>query len=82
MKKNARGTEVSYYYAINLITNQVAYEWARAGADGLFGKVLDVKRERTYGNSRLDLYLETVDEDGVVHAQDGEPDELLYKGDA
>lgn len=27
MKKNARGTEVSYYYAINLITNQVAYEF-------------------------------------------------------
>ena len=27
MKKNARGTEVSYYYAINLITNQVEYEF-------------------------------------------------------
>ena len=47
--------------------NQVAYEWAKAGADGLFGKVLEVKRERTYGNSRLDLYLETVDADGVIH---------------
>ena len=27
MKKNARGTEVSYYYAVNLITNQVEYEF-------------------------------------------------------
>jgi len=27
MKKNARGTEVSYYYAVNLITNEVAYEF-------------------------------------------------------
>jgi len=27
MKKNARGTEVSYYYAINLITNKVEYEF-------------------------------------------------------
>ena len=27
MKKNARGTEVSYYYAINLISNQVEYEF-------------------------------------------------------
>lgn len=27
MKKNARGTQVSYYYAINLITNTVEYEF-------------------------------------------------------
>ena len=27
MKKNARGTEVSYYYAVNLITNKVEYEF-------------------------------------------------------
>ena len=27
MKKNARGTEVGYYYAVNLITNQVEYEF-------------------------------------------------------
>ena len=27
MKKNARGTEVSYYYAVNLITNKVDYEF-------------------------------------------------------
>ena len=27
MKKNARGTDVSYYYAINLITNRVEYEF-------------------------------------------------------
>ncbi len=27
MKKNARGTEVSYYYAINLISNKVEYEF-------------------------------------------------------
>lgn len=47
--------------------NRAAYEWAVAGADGLFGKVLQVKRERTYGNSRFDLYLETVDDDGVIH---------------
>lgn len=47
--------------------NQAAYEWALAGADGLFGTVIRVMRERTYGNSRFDLYLETVDEDGVIH---------------
>ena len=27
MKRNARGTEVSYYYAINLISNKVEYEF-------------------------------------------------------
>ena len=47
--------------------NQVAYEWALAGADGLFGTVLEVKRDRTYGNSRFDLYVESADEDGVLH---------------
>lgn len=47
--------------------NQAAYEWAMAGADGLFGTVMQVKREKTYGNSRFDLYLETSDEDGVMH---------------
>ncbi len=47
--------------------NQAAYEWAVAGADGLFGTVVQVKRERTYGSSRFDLYLETVDGDGVIH---------------
>ena len=45
--------------------NQAAYEWALGGADGLFGTILQVKRERTYGNSRFDLYLEAADEDGV-----------------
>lgn len=39
--------------------NQAAYEWALAGADGLFGRIHSVKREKTYGNSRFDLYLET-----------------------
>ncbi len=47
--------------------NQVAYEWAMNGADGLFGTVVQVKREKTYGNSRFDLYLETVDENGEIH---------------
>jgi len=47
--------------------NQAAYEWVSAGADGLFGTVLEVKREKTYGNSRFDLYLESVDRDGVLH---------------
>ena len=46
--------------------NQVAYEWVLAGADGLFGTIMEVKREKTYGNSRLDLYVESVDEDGVL----------------
>ena len=47
--------------------NQAAYEWSMAGADGLFGTVVTVRREKTYGNSRFDLYLETADEDGVIH---------------
>lgn len=47
--------------------NQAAYEWAVAGADGLFGRILEVKREKTYGNSRFDLYVESVDEEGVLH---------------
>ena len=38
-----------------------------AGADGIFGNVVEVKREKTYGNSRFDLYVESVDEDGVLH---------------
>lgn len=38
--------------------NQAACEWALSGADGLFGPILLVKREKTYGNSRFDLYLE------------------------
>ena len=47
--------------------NQAAYEWVVAGADGIFGNVVEVKREKTYGNSRFDLYVESVDEDGVLH---------------
>ena len=47
--------------------NRAAYEWALAGADGLFGTIVEVKREKTYGNSRFDLYVESVDEDGVLH---------------
>lgn len=47
--------------------NQAAYEWALAGADGLFGTIVQVKREKTYGHSRFDLYLESADEDGVIH---------------
>ena len=47
--------------------NQAAYEWARDGADGLFGTIVEIKREKTYGNSRFDLYLESVDGDGVLH---------------
>lgn len=39
--------------------NQAAYEWAVRGADGLFGPIRMVKREKTYGNSRFDLYMET-----------------------
>ncbi len=39
--------------------NQAAFEWAENGADGLFGQILGVKREKTYGHSRFDLYLET-----------------------
>jgi sugar fermentation stimulation protein A len=46
--------------------NQVAYEWALAGADGLFGEVVSVKREQTYGNSRFDLYLECIGETGAA----------------
>ena len=38
--------------------NQAAFEWVMGGADGLFGTVNLVKREKTYGNSRFDLYLE------------------------
>ena len=47
--------------------NQAAYEWVLSGADGLFGTIVEAKREKTYGNSRFDLYLESVDEDGVLH---------------
>ena len=47
--------------------NQAAYEWALAGADGLFGTIVEVRREKTYGNSRFDLYLESADEEGVLH---------------
>ena len=47
--------------------NQAAYEWVLAGADGIFGNIVEAKREKTYGNSRFDLYLESVDEDGVLH---------------
>ena len=47
--------------------NQAAYEWVLTGADGIFGNIVEVKREKTYGNSRFDLYLESVDEDGVLH---------------
>ena len=46
--------------------NQAAYEWVKEGADGIFGKVTEVKRERTYGESRFDLYLEAQSEDGAL----------------
>ncbi len=39
--------------------NLAALEWVQAGADGLFGEIYEVRREKTYGNSRFDLYLET-----------------------
>lgn len=58
--------------------NQAAYEWAKTGAGGLFGQVTAVKRERTYGNSRFDLYLESaggrrifMEVKGVTLEQDG-----------
>lgn len=39
--------------------NQAAWEWAvRRGADGRFGRLLSVRREARYGQSRFDLYLE------------------------
>ncbi len=43
--------------------NGAAFSWAAAGADGLFGKVVSVRREKKYGNSRFDLYLETEEEE-------------------
>ena len=49
--------------------NLAAFEWAQAGADGLFGKILEVKREKTYGNSRFDLYLRTEEGPGFVEVK-------------
>jgi sugar fermentation stimulation protein A len=39
--------------------NPVAEEWLRGrGGDGVFGKILSVKREVTYGQSRFDFFME------------------------
>lgn len=61
--------------------NKVVYEWIMSG--GLFSDIKLVKTEKTYGNSRFDLYVETenkqiyievkgvtLEEDGIVRFPD------------
>mgnify|MGYP002512318464 CR=1 FL=1 len=38
--------------------NQAAYEWVLAGGDGRFERAELVRREKSFGNSRFDLYVE------------------------
>lgn len=61
--------------------NKVVYEWIMSG--GLFSDIKLIKTEKTYGNSRFDLYVETenkqiyievkgvtLEEDGIVRFPD------------
>ena len=61
--------------------NKVVYEWIKDG--NLFKDVINIKTEKTYGNSRFDLYVETkgekafievkgvtLEEDGIVRFPD------------
>lgn len=61
--------------------NKVAFEWIKAG--GLFHNVTLIKPEKTFGNSRFDLYIEaddkkifmevkgvTLEDDGIVRFPD------------
>ncbi len=47
--------------------NKAAEEWIAAG--GLFPDVSLVKREKTYGNSRFDLYVETAEEKWLIEVK-------------
>lgn len=55
--------------------NKVVYEWIQSG--GLFSDIKLIKPEKIYGNSRLDLYVETPDKQifievkGVTLEEDG-----------
>lgn len=61
--------------------NQVVYEWLKGG--GLFSDIVTLKKEKTYGSSRFDLYVErsnskafievkgvTLEDNGVVRFPD------------
>lgn len=47
--------------------NKAAEEWIAAG--GLFPDVSLVKREKTYGNSRFDLYVKTAEEKWLIEVK-------------
>lgn len=63
--------------------NQAAEEWVKKGGGGLFQEISLVKREKKFGNSRFDLYIEadgrkafmevkgvTLDEGGIARFPD------------
>lgn len=41
------------------VPNKIAYDWIRQG--NYFKDITHIQREKTYGNSRFDIYLETLD---------------------
>jgi len=47
--------------------NKVVYEWIKAG--GLFPDVKLIKTEKTYGNSRFDLYVETSEKRNYIEVK-------------
>ncbi|MDO5147429.1 MAG: DNA/RNA nuclease SfsA [Eubacteriales bacterium] len=49
------------------VPNKAAEEWIRAG--GWMSDVISVTREKTYGNSRFDLYVETKEDDWFIEVK-------------
>ena len=90
-KRKTRYDLISVYKGERLVNvdsqapNQVAQEWVRAG--GLCSGITKLIREKTYGDSRIDIYAETeerkilvevkgvtLEEDGIVRFPDAPTD--------
>lgn len=60
--------------------NQVVWEWASGRqAEGVFGELLSVRREVTYGQSRFDLYLEGAEGSATRSLSGGKEGETAAK---
>lgn len=51
----------------SLAPNKVVYEWIKEG--NLFKDIINMKAEKTYGNSRFDLYVETKNEKAFIEVK-------------
>lgn len=58
VEKSLENGETAFVNIDSQAPNQAAEEWLRHGADGMLGEISLIRREKKYGNSRFDLYIE------------------------